>query len=226
MACNHCPTPDANAQGPAPGFRKALWIALWVNLTMFLVEGAASLQSGSVSLMADAIDFFGDSANYLLSLSVLSMGMLWRGRAAMIKGATMVLFGLAVLGRAVWVANSGATPEPITMGAVGLLALVANVVVAVMLFRFRSGDSDMRSVWLCSRNDAIGNVAVMGAALGVFGTGTAWPDLAVAAVMGCLAVTAGVSVVRHARSDIASARRALSTAGSCDVRTPVQSSAE
>lgn len=200
MACS-CSAPEPNS--PAPGFRKALWIALWVNLTMFLLEGYASLQSGSVSLLADAIDFFGDSANYLLSLSVLSMGMVWRGRAAMVKGITMTVFGFAVLGRAFWVMQNDITPEPLTMGAVGLLALVANMGVAIMLFRFREGDSDMRSVWLCSRNDAIGNIAVMVAALGVFGTGTAWPDLIVAAIMGSLAITAGTSVVRHARSDIA-----------------------
>ncbi|WP_449284480.1 cation transporter [Marinobacter sp. PE14] len=203
MACS-CSAPEPKS--PAPGFRKALWIALWVNLVMFFVEGIASLSSGSVSLMADAIDFFGDSANYILSLTVLSMGMLWRGRAAMVKGITMTVFGLVVWARAVWVVQEGITPEPLTMGAVGLLALAANVSVAVMLFRFREGDSDMRSVWLCSRNDAISNVAVMVAALGVFGTGTAWPDLIVAAIMGTLAITAGISVVRHARSDIAEAR--------------------
>ncbi|OJS99369.1 cation diffusion facilitator family transporter [Marinobacter nauticus] len=205
MACS-CSAPEP--QGPAPGFRKALWIALWVNLAMFFVEGLASLQSGSVALMADAIDFFGDSANYLLSLSVLSMGMLWRGRAALVKGLTMATFGLVVWGRAIWVLQSGVTPEPLTMGLVGLLALAANVGVAVMLFKFREGDSDMRSVWLCSRNDAVGNLAVMGAALGVFGTGSAWPDLIVAGIMGTLALTAGISVVRHARSDIANARAA------------------
>lgn len=206
MACS-CSAPEPKT--PAPGFRKALWIALWVNLAMFLVEGIASIQSGSVSLMADAIDFFGDSANYILSLSVLSMGMLWRGRAAMVKGLTMAIFGLVVWGRAIWVAQSGITPEPLTMGAVGMLALVANVTVAAILFRFREGDSDMRSVWLCSRNDAISNIAVMGAALGVFGTGTAWPDLIVAAIMGSLAVTAGISVVRHARQDIGEARASV-----------------
>ncbi len=205
MACS-CSGPEPKK--PDPRFRKALWFALWVNLVMFVVEGAASLQSGSVSLMADAIDFFGDSANYVLSLSVLSMGMLWRGRAAMVKGITMAVFGTAVLGRAVWVAQSGTTPEPFTMGAIGLLALAANVAVAITLFKFRQGDSDMRSVWLCSRNDAIGNVAVMAAALGVFGTGSAWPDLAVAAIMGTLAITAGVSVVRHARNDIAQGKTA------------------
>jgi Co/Zn/Cd efflux system component len=175
---------------------------------MFVVEGIASMTSGSVSLLADAIDFFGDSANYLLSLTVLSMGMLWRGRAAMVKGLTMGAFGIFVLARAGWVATQGTTPEPFTMGAIGLLALAANMGVAVMLFRFREGDSDMRSVWLCSRNDAIGNLAVMAAALGVFGTGAAWPDLIVAGIMGGLAITAGLSVVRHARSDIRKARQA------------------
>jgi len=173
---------------------------------MFFVEGAASLQSGSVSLMADAIDFFGDSANYILSLSVLSLGMLWRGRAAMVKGITMTVFGIVVWARALWVMEQGVIPEPFTMGAIGLLALIANLSVAFVLFRFRDGDSDMRSVWLCSRNDAIGNLAVMAAALGVFGTGSAWPDLSVAAIMGTLAISSGISVVRHARMDISEAK--------------------
>lgn len=202
MACQ-CSTPQAP---PAPGFRKALWIALVLNGGMFLVEGAASLHSGSVSLLADAIDFFGDSANYILSLCVLSMGMLWRGRAALIKGLTMTLFGLVVWGRSLWTVKTGQIPEPLTMGVVGFLALAVNLGVALILFRFRSGDSDMRSVWLCSRNDAIGNLAVMVAAMGVFGTGTAWPDLTVAAIMGTLAITAGTSIVAHARRDIAQAR--------------------
>ena len=209
MACS-CSGPELKS--PAPGFRRALWIALWVNLVMFFVEGVASLQAGSVSLMADAIDFFGDSANYILSLSVLSMGMLWRGRAAMAKGITMAVFGTVVWARAVWVMQQGTTPEPFTMGSIGLLALVANLCVAFILFRFRDGDSDMRSVWLCSRNDAISNLAVMAAALGVFGTGSPWPDLTVAAIMGTLALTAGFSVVRHARADIAEAQRSISTA--------------
>lgn len=208
MACS-CSGPEP--QSPAPGFRRALWVALWVNLAMFFVEGVASLQSGSVSLMADAIDFFGDSANYILSLSVLSMGMLWRGRAALVKGITMTVFGAIVWVRALWVMQQGTTPEPLTMGTIGLLALVANVCVALILFRYRDGDSDMRSVWLCSRNDAISNLAVMAAALGVFGTASAWPDLVVAAIMGTLAITAGVSIVRHARTDIAQANERART---------------
>ena len=128
MACG-CSGPVLKT--PAPGFRRALWIALWVNLAMFFVEGAASLQSGSVSLMADAIDFFGDSANYILSLSVLSLGMLWRGRAAMVKGITMTAFGIVVWARALWVMEQGVIPEPFTMGTIGLLALIANLSVVL-----------------------------------------------------------------------------------------------
>ncbi len=183
-------------------FRKALWVALWINASMFLVEIFASSHSGSASLLADAIDFLGDAANYVISLSVLSLGMLWRSRAALIKGATMLLFGLGVLAKVVWDIFHGVTPEAMTMGVIGFLALIANVIVAVLLFTFRSGDADMRSVWLCSRNDAIGNVAVMIAAAGVFGTGQAWPDLVVATIMGCLAASSGYSVIRLARKEM------------------------
>ncbi|SFM70562.1 cation transporter [Marinobacter zhejiangensis] len=203
MPCQ-CSAPEPKV--PDARFRRALWIALWVNLGMFLVEGIASFQAGSVSLMADAIDFFGDSANYVLSLSVLSMGLLWRGRAALVKGVTMLLFGLAVLARAGWNLQAGVPPEAMTMGAVGALALVANISVAMLLFAHRDGDSNMRSVWLCSRNDALSNIAVMLAAVGVFGTGSAWPDLLVAAIMGGLAVTSGLSIINHARSDISEAK--------------------
>jgi Co/Zn/Cd efflux system component len=152
-----------------PRFRKALWVALVLNALMFLVELGASWASGSVSLMADSVDFFGDAANYA---------------------------------KAVYNLQAGVTPEPITMGAVGLAALAVNAGVALMLFRFRSGDANMRSVWICSRNDAIGNVAVMLAAVGVFGTGSAWPDLAVAGVMGALAIAGASTVLSHARREL------------------------
>jgi len=187
-----------------PGYRRALWIALFVNAAMFFLEIAAGLSAGSVSLLADAIDFFGDAANYGLSIAVLSMAVAWRSRAALIKAASMLVFGVAVLGRAAWAAVSGHMPEPVTMGTVGLLALCANLGVAWLLYAFREGDANMRSVWLCTRNDAIGNVAVMLAAVGVFGTGTRWPDLAVAAVMAALAVSAGLSVIAQARRELRS----------------------
>lgn len=193
-----------------PRFRKALWIALVINTLMFLVEIVGGLSSGSVSLLADAVDFAGDAANYALSLAVLAMGVLWRTRAALVKGLTMAAYGLFVLGKTAWAALSGVAPEPVTMGAIALLALAANAGVAAMLYAFRSGDANMRSVWLCSRNDAIVNVAVGLAALGVWGTGTAWPDLGVAIVIASLALSAGRSVVRQARGEIA-ARSGVAT---------------
>jgi len=186
-----------------PRFRRALWVALVVNALMFLVEIVGGLRAGSVSLLADAVDFAGDAANYGLSLAVLSMGLVWRARAALIKGLTMGAYGFFVLGKTGWAAMSGIPPEPVTMGAIALLALIANVSVAVMLYAFREGDANMRSVWLCSRNDAIVNVAVGLAALGVLGTGAAWPDLLVAVVIAALALSAGWSVVRQARGEIA-----------------------
>lgn len=185
-----------------PRYRKALWIALVLNALMFVVELGASWASGSVSLMADSVDFFGDAANYGISLAVLAMAAPIRSRAALFKAATMGAFGVFVLGRALYHLQAGVAPEPITMGAVGLAALAVNAGVALMLFRFRSGDANMRSVWICSRNDAIGNVAVMLAAVGVFGTGSAWPDLVVAAVMGVLAIAGARTVLGHARQEL------------------------
>jgi Co/Zn/Cd efflux system component len=189
--------------GPIPpGYRRALWIALVANALMFLVEIFGGVTSGSVSLLADSIDFFGDAANYGLSLAVLAMGLTARSRAALFKAATMVLFGIAVLARTAWSAYAGGTPQPETMGVVGTLALLTNVGVAILLYAYRDGDANMRSVWLCTRNDAIGNVAVLLAALGVFGTGSRWPDLLVAAAMAGLALSAGLSVVRQARQEL------------------------
>lgn len=199
--CNPDPDPSA-AQANSPRYRRILWIALVVNFAMFGIEIGAGFQSGSVSLLADAIDFFGDAANYGVTLAVLSMGLAWRASAALLKAASMVGFGVFVLGRAAWVAIQGGTPEALTMGSIGLLALIANVAVAAMLYAWREGDANMRSVWLCSRNDAIGNLAVMLAALGVFGTQSAWPDLAVAAAMAALAITGGYSVFKQARQEL------------------------
>lgn len=199
--CQQCH--DCSPSGQPGGFARVLWIALVVNTAMFGIEIAAGLRSGSVSLLADAIDFFGDAANYGVTIAVLSLGPLWRARAALLKAASMLVFGAAVLGKALWAISQGVPPEPITMGIVGALALAANLGVAGLLYAFRSGDANMRGVWLCTRNDAIGNLAVMVAALGVFGTGTAWPDLAVALVMASLALTAGWSVMGQARRELA-----------------------
>jgi cation diffusion facilitator family transporter len=188
-----------------PGYRRALWIALAVNAAMALVEIGAGLAAGSVSLLADAVDFFGDAANYALSLAVLAMALHWRSRVALLKGWTMAGFGVFVLGRAAWSLSTGQVPEPVTMGVVGTLALLANVGVALLLYAYRDGDANMRSVWLCTRNDAIGNLAVLAAAAGVFGTGRGWPDLLVAVVMATLALTAARSVLRQARHELKAA---------------------
>ena len=201
MSRNAAPTPRATPTVD-PRYRKALWVALVLNVLMFVVEFGASWTSGSVSLMADSIDFFGDAANYGISLAVLAMAASVRSMAALFKAATMGAFGVFVLGKALYNLQAGVTPEPLTMGAVGFAALAVNAGVALMLYRFRTGDANMRSIWICSRNDAIGNVAVMLAAVGVFGTGTAWPDLLVAAVMGVLALTGAWTVFRQARGEL------------------------
>lgn len=202
MSATCCSQSGCSSTPADPRFRKALWVALFLNALMFFVELGASWASGSVSLLADSVDFFGDAANYAISLAVLAMAASVRSKAAIVKAATMGAFGVFVLGKALYNLQAGVTPEPITMGAVGLAALAVNAGVALMLFRFRSGDANMRSVWICSRNDAIGNVAVMLAAVGVFGTGSAWPDLAVAGVMGVLAMTGAGTVLNHARREL------------------------
>jgi cation diffusion facilitator family transporter len=206
--CANCQPVQRVGHALPAGYRRVLWIALLVNALMFGVEIVGGLTSGSVSLLADAIDFFGDAANYGITLAVLGLGLAWRSRAALLKAATMLGFGVFVLGRAVGSMLQGVPPDPITMSLIGALALAANLGVAALLYAFRDGDANMRGVWLCTRNDAIGNLTVMLAALGVFGTGTAWPDLAVAAVMAGLAISAGWTVMRRARRELALSRSA------------------
>lgn len=202
-----------------PRIRRILWIALLVNAGMFGVEILGGLKSGSVSLLADAVDFFGDAANYAVSLFVLGMAPIWRSRTAFVKGLTMGAYGLFVLAVAGWNWLGGTVPEASTMGTIGFMALIANVSVALLLYAYRDGDSNMRSVWLCSRNDAIGNLAVMLAALGVFGTGAGWPDIAVAMVMGVLGLSAAATVIRQSRGELAAARaHASETPENTDIR--------
>lgn len=183
-------------------YHKILWLALVVNLGMFAVEIIAGIRADSVSLLADSLDFLGDAANYGISLLVLGMSLTLRARASLFKALCMLVFGVGVLIAAIWHLLSGQVPDAPTMGLVGSLALLANAGVAGLLYAYREGDSNMRSVWLCSRNDALGNIAVLFAALGVFGTGSAWPDLLVASLMAGLAVTSSYQVMRHARQEL------------------------
>ncbi len=204
MGKTGCGPAEAGANNNDPTWRRILWIALGLNAIMFGVEIVAGIAADSRALQADALDFLGDAANYAISLGVAGMAIVWRARAALVKAATMLAFGLWVLGSAIWGFFVGASPDPGTMGAIGSLALAVNLAVAAMLFRYRSGDANMRSVWICSRNDAIGNIAVLAAAIGVFGTGRAWPDLVVASIMAGLAVWGSAEVFKQARGELRS----------------------
>jgi Co/Zn/Cd efflux system component len=207
MADNCCAPPPLKLdpkQGNA--YRRVLWVALAINAAMFLVEIGAGLTAGSASLQADALDFFGDAANFAISLFVVGMVVRYRATAAMVKGLTMGAFGLWIISTVIWHAVHGTLPSAVTMGAVGVTALVANGVSFTLLWSYRQGDANMRSAWICTRNDVLGNLAVLLAALGVFGTGTGWPDVIVAAIMAILALQGAAAVARRALSELRHAR--------------------
>jgi Co/Zn/Cd efflux system component len=199
-----CCSGSCSSAAPPPDgrYRKVLWAALVINFIMFGVEIVSSMAAGSVSLLADSVDFLGDAANYGVSLFVLGLAVVWRSRAAYVKGLVMGAFGLLVLGRALWLGTGEQVPHAQTMGVVSVLAFAANGVVAALLYAFRNGDANMRSVWLCTRNDMIGNVAVMLAALGVFGTGAGWPDIVVASIMALLGLHAARDIILQARDEL------------------------
>ncbi len=199
--CNHDHDHEPS-HSPDPKYRRILWIALIINALMFVIEIIFSQRANSVSLLADSIDFLGDAANYGISIWVLAMSVQTRAKASLLKAASMGLFGIGVLAHAIWNAITGVVPDAQTMSLIGLLALAANVIVAFLLYAYRNGDSNMRSVWLCTRNDALGNIAVVLAAIGVFGTGANWPDLVVAAIMATLALTSAAQVIKQARREL------------------------
>jgi Co/Zn/Cd efflux system component len=205
---------DKGAELQTGRYRVILWIALIVNGGMFLVEILAGLAAGSASLQADALDFLGDAGNYGISLFVLGSAIHVRAKAALFKGLVMALFGIWVIGSATSHAISGTLPGAMTMGVVGSAALIANAAIFLMLWSYREGDSNMRSVWLCSRNDVLGNIAVLIAAAGVFGTGTGWPDFVVAAIMALLALQGAWIVIRQALSEIREEDRQLAQSSS------------
>jgi len=183
-------------------YRRVLVIVLAINAVMFSVEVIAGVAAGSASLQADALDFLGDAANYAISLLVVGMALGYRASAALAKGATMGLFGLWVIGTVFWHAVHGTLPSVFTMGTVGVAALLANAASFGLLWAYRQGDANMRSAWICTRNDVLGNLAVLLAALGVFGTGTGWPDVIVATIMAALALQGAVLVIRQAFGEL------------------------
>lgn len=192
--CDH----DIKFDGMSAGFKRALWIVIAINGVMFFVEMAAGALSGSQALKADALDFLGDTVTYALSLMVIGMSLKVRATAALFKGISLAAMGFWVLGTTGYQVLVLGVPDAPVMGIIGLLALAANMASVLVLMRYKDGDSNVRSVWLCSRNDAIGNVAVMLAAGGVYITGTAWPDLAVAGLMAGLFLWSSLQIIKQA----------------------------
>ena len=188
--------------GMAAAYRRVLWAIIAINGSMFLVELTAGVAADSMALKADALDFLGDTATYSLSLLVIGRPLRTRALAALAKGLSLAVLGAWVLGATLYRVFVLGVPDEVVMGAVGMLALLANVVSALLLLRYRNGDANVRSVWLCSRNDAIGNVAVVAAAAGVFASGTRWPDLGVAGMMAALFLVSAVQITRQALDEL------------------------
>jgi Co/Zn/Cd efflux system component len=184
--------------GVDPRYKRALWTVIAINGAMFVTEIAAGQAAGSQALQADALDFLGDTLTYGMSLAVIGMSLKVRSMAALAKGVSLSLMGLWVLGSTAYQLLYLGVPRAEVMGVVGLMALAANLASVLLLMRYKDGDANVRSVWLCSRNDAIGNVAVMVAAASVWGTTTAWPDLIVAATMAGLFLNSSMLILRQA----------------------------
>jgi len=195
--CGHCNSFD----GVSDAYKRRLWAVIFLNAFMFVVEMSAGQMANSRSLQADALDFFGDAVTYGISLAVIGSHLRVRSMAALFKGASLMLMGLWVFGSTLYQVFILDVPQAEVMGIVGFLALLTNLASVMLLVRYKDGDANVRSVWLCSRNDAIGNVAVMVAALGVWSTASAWPDLAVAAIMGGLFLSSSVQILIQARRE-------------------------
>ncbi len=191
--------------GASPRYRAILWIVIGINAGMFLVETGAGIVADSMALRADALDFLGDTLTYGLTLLAIGHSLRWRAAAALFKGLTLLAMGLWVFGATAWQLLTLGLPDESIMGSVGLLAFTANALSVLLLLRYRDGDANVRSVWLCSRNDAIGNLAVILAAGAVYVTRSAWPDLAVAFAMALLFLHSAFLILRQARAELRSA---------------------
>jgi Co/Zn/Cd efflux system component len=196
--CKGCDDPHRGNEN----YRRMLWVVLAINALMFAVEVVAGLAAGSASLQADALDFLGDAGNYAISIFVVGMALRYRAIAALLKGATMGMLGVWVLGITAWNVWHETLPSAVTMGAVGVAALIANAASFALLWAYRGGDANMRSAWVCTRNDVLGNLAVLVAALGVFGTGTGWPDIVVALIMAGLALQGAWIVLEQSLQEL------------------------
>lgn len=200
---------NATFEGLSANYKRRLWLVIAINATMFLVEMGAGALAGSQALQADALDFLGDATTYGISLAVIGASIQIRARAAILKALSLTVMGVWVLGSTAYHVLILGIPRAEIMGAIGILALVANATSVLILMRYKDGDANVRSVWLCSRNDAIGNVAVMIAALAVWGTATKWPDLLVAAVMAGLFLTSSIQILRQSFGEMRERRAVL-----------------
>jgi Co/Zn/Cd efflux system component len=195
-------SPDGASQASDPGYRRVLWMALVINFAMFGIEIGGSWSAHSTSLLADSMDFLGDGVNYTIALLVLGSTVQWRAKTALFKALCMAVFGLGILVVGTLQFQSGELPVARTMGSIAVLAASANLAVAWMLYAYRNGDANMRSVWLCTRNDVIGNLAVLGASLLVASTQQSWPDFVVAIGMALLALHSAWLVAGQALQEL------------------------
>jgi Co/Zn/Cd efflux system component len=193
--------------GLDPRYKRVLWTVIAINAAMFLVELMAGRIAGSQALQADALDFLGDTLTYGMSLAVIGTSLATRAKAALVKGVSLSLMGLWVFGSTLYSLLVLGVPRAEIMGGIGFLALAANVTSVLLLVRYKDGDANVRSVWLCSRNDAVGNIAVMIAAMAVWAAGSAWPDLIVAAGMAALFLNSSFLILRQAWQEHQSSAR-------------------
>ncbi|MCJ7871358.1 cation diffusion facilitator family transporter [Phaeobacter sp. J2-8] len=195
--CGH----DAKFDGVSTDYKRRLWLVIAINAAMFVVEMTAGHFSGSQALQADALDFAGDALTYGISLAVIGASLQTRSLAALGKGISLLLMGVWVMGSTLYQVFGPEVPDAPVMGVVGAMALAANLISVMILVKYKDGDANVRSVWLCSRNDAIGNVAVLFAALGVWGTSTGWPDLIVAGIMAALFLSSAWQILHQAMAE-------------------------
>ena len=201
MSAGCCGT-SVKFEGLSADYKRRLWLVIVINAAMFLVEMGAGAFAGSQALQADALDFFADAATYGISLAVIGAPVRVRSTAAIAKAASLTLMGLWVLGSTAYQVVIVGVPRAEVMGVVGFMALAANLASVLILMRYKDGDANVRSVWLCSRNDAIGNVAVMLAAVAVWATATKWPDLAVAALMAGLFLSSSAKILQQSLAEM------------------------
>lgn len=195
--CGH----SAPFDGATPEYRRVLLWVIAINLGAFVVVAAGGLLAGSASVAANALDFLADGATYALSLWAIGKSVAVRSGAALVKGASLFVLGLSVLGFAIWRTVNGLPPEGLAISGLGLFGAAANLVAAILLSKYRDGDANVRSVWLCTRNDLIQCLAVVAVGAVVWLTGSRWPDLIAGAFLAAIFLQSAWSITIQARAE-------------------------